>query len=167
MGAPYPIPDDTPGRAASSMDTAARGAILKTLRGVSKSALVDGFLSDRYDGLDEYAAHVRERWGDAAAQQLRGAVAQAAIYQPILVRIPTEREREEMVGEAVLLHMPESEFRLCVSRVSGTVAHPARTAKRISAICRRLRLPWEFTVNEGFRRLGRGEDSEPEETNSP
>ena len=135
-------------------DAAVRALILKALRGVSKTALIDGFFQDRYANFVEYAAAVGELWADDAAHELRTAVAQAAIYQPTLVSIPTARQRKEMIAEATLLHMPEPDFRLAASEVRGIVAHPVRTAKRISAICRRHGLPWEFTVDEGFRWVG-------------
>ena len=85
---------------------------------------------------------------------MRTAVAQAAIYQPMLVSIPTARQRKDMISEAILLHMPEPDFRLAVSNARRVAAHPARTARRISAICNRHGLPWEFTDSEGFRRTG-------------
>jgi hypothetical protein len=154
VATPKPICESSCQRAGTGMDVAVRALILKALRGVSNTALMDGFFQDRYANFSEYAAAVGELWGDDAAHELRTAVAQAAIYQPTLVSIPTARQRKEMVAEATLLHVPEPDFRLGVSDVRHIVAHPVRTAKRISAICKRHGLPWEFTVDEGFRWVG-------------
>ena len=133
------------------MDKAARTSILRALRGVSKTDVIAGFYRNRYANFDEYALAVGESWGAAAARELRAAVAQASIYQPILVSIPTARQKEELVCEAVLLHMPEPDFRLSVSEACRGAANQARTAKRISTICKRRGLSWEFTVEQGFR----------------
>jgi hypothetical protein len=162
MPAPNPILDAASQRPVTEIDTAARVLILRTLKGVSNTALRDGFFRNRYSNFDDYAAAVREVWGDGPTHEMRIAWAQAAKYQAIVVSAPTARQREEMTSEAMLLHMPEPDFRVAVSNVSSIVAHPDRTAKRISAICRTRGVPWEFTVSRGFRWVGDHSGHAPE-----
>ena len=154
MSAPNPILDTTSQRAATGMDKDARALILKTLRGMSKTAVAHGFFRDRYADFDDYAAAVGEAWGESPAREMKIAVAQAANYQAIVVSVPNQRQKREIISEAMLLHMPEPDFRLSVYEASQLVAHPERTAHRISSICKKRGIPWEFTVSEGFRWVG-------------
>lgn len=137
-----------------AIDERVRALILKALRGLSMNEVVEGFYRGRYPDFERYASAVAETDGDAAARQLRSAVAQAAIFQPMLVGVPTVRQKQELISEAVLLHMPGPDFRLAVFQAIGRCAHPAHAAKRISAICKNAGLPWEFTLEEGFRPAG-------------
>jgi hypothetical protein len=140
-------------RTASGIGAATRALILKALRGVSTAAVANAFIRGRYGDFDTYVAVVREQWGDEPAREMTAAVSQAAHFQPILVAVPTEHEREEMTCEAILLHMPEPDFRLAVHEACQFVAHPDRAAKRVSAICDTRGIAWRFTAREGFRRI--------------
>jgi hypothetical protein len=92
-------------------------------------------------------------WGSEAALEMTRAMSQAAHFQPIAIAVPTEREREELICEAALLHMPEADFRMAIHEASQFASNPAHTARRISAICNKRGLAWEFALDEGFRRI--------------
>ena len=154
MSAASPILNIASPRAATGIDETVRALILKMLKGVSSAALRDSFFRGRYANFDDYAAAVSELWGDGPAHEMRAAMAQAANYQPIVVSVPTARQKEEMISEAMLLHMPEPDFRAAVSEVSSVVSYADRTAERISGICKAHGIPWEFTASGGFRWAG-------------
>jgi hypothetical protein len=145
--------DNPPRRSASGIDAVTRALILKALRGVSAAAAANAFIRSRYGDFDAYAEVVREQWGDERASEMNVAVSQAAHFQPIVVAVPTEHEREELTSEALLLSMPEPDFRLAVHEACQFVAHPDRAAKRIAAICDTRGIAWRFSAREGFRRI--------------
>jgi hypothetical protein len=152
---PLLIPQNTAQGLSARLDADTRTLMLKALRGVSKTAVAQGFVRSRYGDLKTYVAWVREVWGSAEAREMTRAMAQAAHFQPIAIAMPTEREREEMICEAALFHMPEADFRLAMHEASQFAAHPSHTARRIASICKKRGLAWDFTLDEGFRRIPR------------
>ncbi len=77
----------------------------------------------------------------------------AADEQPAAVSVGAVRRGEEAVTEAALLYMPEPDFRVAVfkafsrNRLNSTVT-------RITGICRKRGIPWEFNDSDGFRWVG-------------
>jgi HEPN domain-containing protein len=134
------------------MDRGARQLILGTLGGVARRDIVRVFLGDQYADFDDYTSAVREVWGDASADRMHEAVRQANA-----TRVWTSIElaqQEDMAEEAKLLYMPEPDFRLAVLLTVHVYGLAADPSARITAICKRRGIPWEFTASEGFGWVG-------------
>ncbi len=144
-------------RPATGMDKAARQLILNTLEGCSERAVMYGFLQDSYANFEDYTVAVREVWGDAPADRMTNAVARAANEQPTVVAFGDTQRAEERVANALLLHMPEPDYRLAVFQAVSQQSLAASPVERITSICRKRGIPWEFTASEGFRWIGDAE----------
>jgi HEPN domain-containing protein len=83
-----------------------------------------------------------------------------AVRQANATRVWTSIElaqQEEMAEEAKLLYMPEPDFRLAVLLTVHVYGLAADPSARITAICKRRGIPWEFTASEGFGWIGDAE----------
>jgi hypothetical protein len=139
------------------MDTAARQLILNTLEGASNRSITYAFLQDRYADFADYTVAVREVWGDSPADRMSNAVARAVNEQPTVVAFGDTQRAEERVANAVLLAMPEPDFRMAVLEVVRGHRLASDPVARITSICRKRGIPWEFTSSEGFRWIGDAE----------
>jgi hypothetical protein len=135
------------------MDVAARKLILNTLEGCSNQDTLYGLWEDGYANFDDYTSAVRGVWGDAPADRLTNAVKRAADEQPAAVSVGAVRRGEEAVTEAALLYMPEPDFRVAVFKAFGRNKLNT-TVTRITSICRKRGIPWEFNGSDGFRWVG-------------
>lgn len=149
-----PVLDTASQRPATGMDTAARQLILNTLEGSSNRGVLHGFLEDNYPTYEDYLRAVREVWGDAPADQMSNAAARAANEQPTVIAFGDTQRAEERVASAMLLHMPEPDFRLAVSETVERGKLASSPVARITSICKKRGIPWEFTASEGFRWIG-------------
>ena len=68
--------------------------------------------------------------------------------------------KEEAIANALLLHMPEPDFRLAVHKATQERDLAVNPVDRINRICQRRGIPWEFTAADGFAWVG---DAEVEE----
>jgi hypothetical protein len=139
------------------MDKDARQLILNTLEGASERSVLYGFLTDRYANVDDYTRGVREVWGYALADRMSSALTRAINEQPTIVAFGDTQRAEERAANAVLLHMPEPDFRGAVFEAVGVQRLASSPVERITNICRRRGIPWEFTSEEGFRWIGDAE----------
>jgi hypothetical protein len=135
------------------MDVAARKLILNTLEDHSNQKTLYGFWGDDYANFDDYTSAVRDVWGDAPADRLTNAVKRAADEQPAAASAGAVRRGEEAVTEAALLYMPEPDFRLAVFKAFSRDKLNS-TVTRITSICRKRGIPWEFNGSDGFRWVG-------------
>jgi len=149
--------DTSTQRPATGMDKDARQLILHTLEGASERAVLYGFLTDRYANVEDYTRGVREVWGESPADRMSNAVARAINEQPTIIAFGDTQRAEERAANAVLLHMPEPDFRGAVSEAVRQQQLAASPVERITNICRRRGIPWEFTAREGFRWVGDAE----------
>jgi hypothetical protein len=140
-------------RPATGMDVAARKLILNTLEGCSNQDTLYGLWEDGYANFDDYTSAVRDVWGDSPADRLTNAVRRAADEQPAAVSTGAVRRGEEAVTEAALLYMPEPDFRVAVFQ-AFTRSRLNTTVTRITDICRKRGIPWEFNGSDGFRWVG-------------
>ena len=131
----------------------ARKLILKTLESCPNQDALYGFWGDDYANFDDYTRAVREVWLDAPADRLINAVKRAAGEQPAAVSVGAVRQGEEAVTEAALLHMPEPDFRVAVFKAFSKDKLNS-TVTRITSICRKRGIPWEFNRSDGFRWIG-------------
>ena len=144
-------------RPATGMDKDARQLILHTLEGAPERSVLYGFLTDLYANVDDYTRGVREVWGDAPADRMSSALTRAINEQPTIVAFgDTQRQKSEQ------------QMRCCFTCPSRTFAAPSlrrfsglrlasSPVERITNICRRRGIPWEFTASEGFRWVGDAE----------
>jgi hypothetical protein len=153
MTAANPMLDTASQRPATGMDVPARKLILKTLESCSNQDALYGFWGDDYANFDDYTRAVREVWLDAPADRLINAVKRAAGEQPAAVSVGAVRQGEEAVTEAALLHMPEPDFRVAVFKAFSKDKLNS-TVTRITSICRKRGIPWEFNRSDGFRWIG-------------
>lgn len=155
---PNPMLDTASQRPATGMDTAARKLILKALDSTSRRAVLNGFMRDRYPDFDDYTRAVRAVWGDGPADRITNALSRAANEQPeLILAAPEQRHAENLAANAVLLQMPEPDFRVAV--FDAFIQHQlAETpVERINKICKQRGIPWEFISTEGFTWTGDAE----------
>lgn len=154
---PNPMSDTASQRPVTGMDTAARQLILNTLEGTSNRAVAFGLMQDNYADYEDYIAVVRQVWGDAPADRMHNAGARAANEQPSVVAFGDTQRAEERIATALLLTMPEPDFRLAVFEAVRQHQLASDPVARITSICRKRGMPWEFTAAEGFRWIGDAE----------
>lgn len=141
-------------RPATGMDPSARQLILGTLQGCSNEAVMHEFFQDRYADFEDYTSAVREVWGDASADRMYEAVRRADSERSIVVSMSRIRQHDEDVIGAMLQHMPEPDFRLAVSDAVRAHRLAADPSERITGVCKRRGIPWDFTTSGGFRWVG-------------
>jgi hypothetical protein len=112
--------------------------------------MVRVFLGDQYADFVDYTSAVRQVWGDPSADRMHEAVKQVAT-QRVWTSIELAQQ-EEAADEVKLLYMPEPDFRLAVILTVRTYGPDPST--RITAICKRRGIPWEFSAQHGFRWTG-------------
>jgi hypothetical protein len=149
-----PMLDTASQRPATGMDKAARQLILNTLAGSSNRSIIYRFLQDNYASIEDYTAAVREVWGDAPADRMSNTVDRAANEQPTVVTPGDAQRATEQVMTAMLLSMLEPDFRLAISEAVHHHKLATNPVARITSICKKRGIPWEFTESEGFRWVG-------------
>ncbi len=147
-------------RPATGMDEAARQLILNTLEGCPERAVMHGFLQDSYADVGDYVNAVRQVWGDDAGDEVGYALVQAANEQPTIVAYGDAQRADERGANALMLHMPEPDFRLAVHKAVQERDLAVNPVDRINTVCQRRGIPWEFTAADGFAWIG---DAEVEE----
>jgi hypothetical protein len=144
------------------MDKAARQLILKALEGSSRLSVVNGLMRDRYPDFEDYIAAVRTVWGDGPADKISAALSRVANEQPQVILVPAEqRHVENLAANALLLQMPEPDFRVAVFEGFSQNPRAITPVERINRICKQRGVPWVFTSTEGFTWTG---DAEVERT---
>ena len=108
--------------------------ILHTLEGAPERAVLYGFLTDRYANVEDYTRGVREVWGDAPADRMNSALTRAINEQPSVVAFGDTQRAEERAANAVLVHMPEPDFRAAVSEAVRQQRLAASPVDRITSI---------------------------------
>ncbi len=145
-------------RPATGMDKAARKLILRALKGSSRLTVLNGFMRDRYPDFEDYIAAVRTVWGDSPADKIAAALTKVASEQPEVIFTPAERRQmEELAANAVLLQMPEPDFRVAVFDGFSQNPRAIGPVERINKICKQRGIPWEFNGSDGFRWVGDAE----------
>jgi hypothetical protein len=138
-----PMLDTASQRPATGMDKAARRLILNTLGGTANRFVTYGFSQGRYADFEDYISAIGQVWGDASADRMHNAVAFGV----------TQRS-DDRVATAILLSMPEPDFRLAVFEAVRQNVLASDPVSCITSICKKRGIPWEFTATEGFRWTG-------------
>jgi len=155
MAAPDPLLDTASQRPPTGMDEGARHLILKALAWTNSTGVMGAFFDDRcYADENDYLVAVERVWGPERVHVLRIKATAAAdsIGTP---SSPREHDvAEAAVCEAVLLHMPEPDFRSAVFIAARGAAKTAQVAPRINHIRRMRGMPWVFSPDKGFCWVG-------------
>ena len=147
-------------RPTTGMDASARELILGTLEGCSEHAIVAGLFRDNYPDYADYVDTIREVWGDDVGDDVGYALTVTVNEQSTIPSYGEVHRREEVIANALLLHMPEPYFRLAVKIAVQERKIATNPVDRINTICKRRSIPWEFTAADGFAWVG---DAEVEE----
>lgn len=158
---PNPMLDTASQLPATGMDKAARDLILKALEGTPNRLVLNDYMRDRFPDIDDYTRAVRTVWGDGPADKLSNAVSQVLNEHSTVFTPLEQRLAEDYAADAVLLRMPEPDFRLAIFDAFTRNQLSETPLERINRICKQRGIPWEFTSTEGFIWTG---DAEVERT---
>ncbi len=150
---------DTAGqRSATGLESGARGLIIQVvadIAGIGPEEILSAFFYDRFGGLDDYFRGVSEVWGEAEAHRLKYVVDEAAANVEFSFTIGRPKPEAKFVrAHALLLHMPEPDFRLAISAALRAVNRMEDAAARITEICKNRGAPWAFSSPIGFEYVG-------------
>jgi len=141
-------------RSATGLDTGARSLILRVVHesgDLTAHHVVAALFRDRYGSFADYYAAVEEVRGGAIGFTLRRAVDEAAVGAS---DFGWQRDPDEATARALLLNMPEADFRVAIERGLRVVFRMGQAADRIASICRTRGVPWRFDQASGFQWIG-------------
>lgn len=144
-------------RSATGLDAGARLLILTVLRETAELAdqqVVTALFRDRYGSVPDYLSAVEEVHSEGVAFELRREVDQAAAVAIYPVDFRRQRDPDAAAARALLLGMPEDDFRLAVEEALRAVMRMGLAAARITSICRDRGSPWRFDGTSGFQWVG-------------
>lgn len=154
---PDPLADTAAQRPPTGLDEGARELILRIVggtAGLDGQKVVGAFFMDRYGGFDDYFAAVESVWGESVSYRLRQAASQAAAEADIGFELMSRREPDAAAARALLLRMPEPDFRLAVTDALRYANRMEDAAERITQVCRNRGAPWAFSPTDGFEYTG-------------
>jgi hypothetical protein len=144
-----PMLDTASQRPPTGLDAGARKLILQVLDRPPAEVLALFFL-DRFANIEDYFVAVERVWGVQAARSCRHAVADT--QSPVTIgRLAANAQNAAAL--ALLLAMPEPDFRLAISMIFDRV-RGANVAGRITDICKARGAPWKFDLVDGFVWIG-------------
>lgn len=144
-------------RPATGLDEGARQLMLRVVReasGYGPPEVATRFFADRFGGLDDYYAAVSGVWGEAAGYQLQQAVSQAQANAEFPASFGNRVDPEVAITQALLLRMPEPDFRVAITATLTHEFHGEAAGERLSAIARNRGAPWKFVHPGGFEYVG-------------
>lgn len=147
-------------RPATGMDGGAPQLILNTLEGCPECLVMDGFLRDACPDLGDYVSAVGRVWGEDVAADLAHELTARASQMSTAPSFGDAYRKDEDIANALLLNMPEPDYRLAVKVAVQERKLAANPVARINEICQRRGIPWELTAADGFAWVG---DAEVEE----
>ena len=123
----------------------------------TQTVVIRWFFENRYGGYDDYMGAIESVWGGAEPFRLEQAVAEAQVSAEFALggfALHSSPRGQEAGQLALLLGMPEPDFRLAVEIALRNLDYLAETAERITTICRNRGIPWRLDPNEGFEWIG-------------
>jgi hypothetical protein len=163
VSAPNPYIDTSSQRPATGLDTGARklmltivGEALDGVRDPLPAIVIRCFFENRYGDFSDYMASVAAVWGDTVRHRLNVAVDDAQIQAGMSIGLARQSAMRGMeAGQlALLLYMPEPDFRLAVELTLRRGNYLAVAADRITTICRNRGIPWQLHPTDGFQWTG-------------
>jgi hypothetical protein len=151
-----PMVDTATQRPATGLDRGARVLILRVLEELHAGdalGIIDAFFYDRFGGRRDYYEALERVWGLGGRRFCEEAVSSAEIQAEHAMTWP--RPDKHLVGAYTLLvHMPESDFRLAAEKALEHNANAQYACRRITEICRARGVPWVMTEENGFEWVG-------------
>ena len=166
MATPHSYVDTSVQRPATGLDAGARTLILRVVEEImvgqrssvpTQTVVIRWFFENRYGGYDDYMGAIESVWGGAERFRLEQAVAEAQVSAEFALggfALHSSPRGQEAGQLALLLGMPEPDFRLAVEIALRNLDYLAETAERITTICRNRGIPWRLDPNEGFEWIG-------------
>ena len=142
-------------RTATGLDAGARELILRVVQeatgGDANAVIVaSAFFRDRFGGLRDYLDAVDAVWGHAERFLLERAISEARTDSEFSLEIPRRVSPDLAAARAMLLHMPEPDFRVAIDAIA---VGRLDVGDRVSSICRNRGAPWVFS-SAGFEYVG-------------
>jgi hypothetical protein len=142
-------------RPPTGLDASARRLILKVVNkavGGGDNGVRVAFFTDRYADVSDYLHAVEAVHGPEVSEPLISAVAEG--QESLRGRsVRRSGDSAQATASALLLNMPEPDFRLAVAETLGTYLTD-EVVRRITGICRSRGIPWAFSRPDGFEYTG-------------
>ncbi len=135
--------------------------IIQEVHAVGVQGIVEALFTKRYSSRQDYYEALEQVWGEdiraACTREVNEAESRAGVEANstgLLRRVFGSRPHRAGAW-ALLISMPESDFRLAVeSVVIAQKFKRGRAARRITEVCERRGSPWVFRKKEGFVWVG-------------
>jgi hypothetical protein len=151
-----PMVDTASQRPATGLDKGARELVLRVieeLEGGNALGVIEAFFHDRFGGRRDYYEALERVWGHGWRRFCEEAVFSAEIQADHAMTFPMPSKH--LVGAyTLLIHMPESDFRLAIEKALEHNPNAQDGCRRISEICRARGAPWVMTEQDGFEWVG-------------
>lgn len=155
MAVPHPHVDTAAQRPATGLDAGARTLILRVLEEIlfhkrasvpPQAAIIRWFFENRYGNYPDYMNAVESVWGGTERFRLEHAVSEAQVNAefPATLTMPSRTAGQEAGQLALLLSMPEPDFRLAVEKSLISLDSMDAAADRITTICHNRGIPWRL-----------------------
>jgi hypothetical protein len=165
MATPHPHVDTAAQRPATGLDSGARVLILRVVEEIlfrqqanvpPQTVVIRWFFENRYGSYQDHMSAVESVWAGVERFRLEQAVAEAQVNAefPAGLTIPSRSAGQEAGQLALLLSMPEPDFRLAVEIALRKLDQLANVAERITTICRNRGIPWRLHPHDGFEWVG-------------
>jgi hypothetical protein len=144
-------------RPATGLDPGARELILRVLgelAGATPVSVVEALFRDRFGGRRDYLAAVETVRGAGVRYVCEQAMSQAEINAELPLDLRRRVDPVEAAAYALLMNMPEADFRLAVEDALRDARRMDDASERITRILRSRGIPWAFTGTGGFEWVG-------------
>ncbi len=131
--------------------------IVGEVSGFGPQEVVVALFRDRYGTVPDYMTAVEEVHGHSVAFRLNRAVGEAAAEAEFPSDFRSRVDPREAGARALLLNMPEADFRLAVEDALRIALRMEDAAPRITTVCRTRGAPWVFDASDGFQWVGDAE----------
>jgi hypothetical protein len=143
-------------RPPTGLDDGARALVLRVLSeasggDITPALVASAFFRDRFGGASDYLEAVEAVWGDERRFRLQQDISRASTDAQFSLEFPRRTTPEAAAAHAMLLRMPEPDFRTAVEAMID--AGRLEVAERITAICRNRGAPWAVS-NDRFECVG-------------
>lgn len=146
-------------RPPTGLDEGARLLILRVLEETTggdadPTVVVAIFMRDRFGGIDDYLRAVAAVWGPAERFLLERDLSEAGADAQFELRPRRRRDPRIATARAMLIHMPEPDFRVAVEATFDGPNWDMAVADRVNSICRNRGAPWAFSPEGRFEYVG-------------
>lgn len=110
--------------------------------------------ADRFGGYPDYFAALEAVWGPGIRRMCEDAVSQAEANAEFSLDFKRGAEPKQAGAHALLMAMPEPDFRLAVDNTARAALATDKLAPRITQVCRARGAPWSYVADAGFQWVG-------------